>query len=258
MPATCGAVSSRPCTCGIGAEQRRPVPGRQPRGQRDPEAAQQRGEVVAPRDRHGDVADRVLEDQIPADDPGDQLAERRVRVGVGAPGLRDHRGQLRVAQRRERAHRAQQQEREHQRGPRAQATTSPSGPTCPAAAVPIAPKMPAPITAPIASIDQIAGAEHALQRVRPDQRRRAVRRSACGRKRCDICWLACRLPDSRRGSVLQPKPFRAIDRVVRGRPTKPPDGSNATPTSSVPATTTPARRPAREPVEAARRRPARR
>ena len=57
-------------------------------------------EVAAPGDRDRDVADRVLEDQIPADDPRDELAERRVRVRVGAAGLRNHRGELGVAERR--------------------------------------------------------------------------------------------------------------------------------------------------------------
>src|SRR5215218_8917663 len=37
-------------------------------------------------------------------------------------------------------------------GPAPKRMTTPSGPTCPAAAVPIAPKMPAPLTAPMASI----------------------------------------------------------------------------------------------------------
>ena len=84
----------------VGAQERRPIAGREPRRKRDAEAAEQRVEVVAPRDRDRDVADGVLEDQIPADDPGDQLSERRVRVGVRASRLRDHRRQLRVAQRR--------------------------------------------------------------------------------------------------------------------------------------------------------------
>ena len=68
----------------IGAEERRAIAVRQPVGQVDAEAGEQRVEVAAPRDRDRDVADRVLEDQVPADDPRDQLAERRVRVGVGA------------------------------------------------------------------------------------------------------------------------------------------------------------------------------
>ena len=84
-------------------------------------AAEQRLEVVAPRDRDGDVADGVLEDQIPPDDPRDELAERRVRVRVRAARLRNHRRQLGVAERRERAADAEQQERDDERRPGADA-----------------------------------------------------------------------------------------------------------------------------------------
>ena len=117
MPAMRGAVCSRRVDLRIGAEERGAVPVRQPGRELDAEAGQQRGEIAAPGDRDGDVADRVLEDQIPADDPGDQLAERRVGVGVGAAGLRNHRRQLGVAEAGERAHHAEQQEREDQRRP---------------------------------------------------------------------------------------------------------------------------------------------
>ena len=109
----------QPVHVGVRAEERGAIAGRQPDGQRDADAAHQRREVVAPRDGDGDVADRVLEDQVPADDPRDELAERRVRVGVGAAGLRNHRGELRVAERRERARATEQQEREDERRPRA-------------------------------------------------------------------------------------------------------------------------------------------
>ena len=51
------------------------------------------------RDRRG--ADAVLEDQRESDDPREELAERRVRVRVGAAGDRHHRAQFGVAQRRE-------------------------------------------------------------------------------------------------------------------------------------------------------------
>src|SRR5258708_31629294 len=60
-------------------------------------------EVLAPGDRDGGRTDRILETEIPADDPRDQLAHRRVRVRVGAAGDRDHRGELGVAQAGERA-----------------------------------------------------------------------------------------------------------------------------------------------------------
>ncbi len=84
------------------------------------DGAQQRGEVVGPRDGDGDVADRVLEHQVPADDPGHDLAQGRVGVGVGAAGDGDEGGELRVAKAGQRAHRAEKDEGEHERGPRAQ------------------------------------------------------------------------------------------------------------------------------------------
>ena len=55
--------------------------------------------VPAPADGDRRDRDAVLEDQVPADDPGDELAERRVAVGVGRAGDRDRRGQLGVGQR---------------------------------------------------------------------------------------------------------------------------------------------------------------
>ena len=97
------------------AEERRAIAVCQAVGQRNPEPGEQRREIAAPGDRDRDVADRVFENQVPADDPRDELAQRRVRVGVGAAGLRDHRGQLGVAQRREPADDAEQDEREDQR-----------------------------------------------------------------------------------------------------------------------------------------------
>ena len=52
--------------------------------------------------------------------------------------------------------------------------TSPFGPTCPAAAVPIAPKMPGADHGADREHDQVAGAEHALERRPAARRRRAV------------------------------------------------------------------------------------
>ena len=92
-----------------------PIGGGEPVGELDPERAQQGREVARPRDRHGDVADGVLQDQVPTDDPGDQLAERGVGIGVGAARDGDHRGELRVAEARQRADRAEQHEGQHQR-----------------------------------------------------------------------------------------------------------------------------------------------
>jgi hypothetical protein len=56
-------------------------------------------QVAAPPHRDGGHRDGVLEDQVPADDPRHELAERGVAVGAH----RDHRGELRKGQGRERA-----------------------------------------------------------------------------------------------------------------------------------------------------------
>ena len=74
-----------------------------------------RGETHA----HGHVADGVFQDQVPADDPGDELAHRGIGVGVGAAGDRDHRRQLGIAQRGEAADNRDQHQRQRQRRARA-------------------------------------------------------------------------------------------------------------------------------------------
>ena len=181
MPAMRGAVCSSAVHRRIRAEQRRAVAVRQPGGKLDAEARQQRGEVAAPGDRDRDVADRVLEDQVPADDPRDQLAERRVRVGVGAAGLRDHRRQLGVAERRRaRTPRRAAGTRGPAPGRRRSGRPSPSARTSPAAAVPIDEKMP--------GADHRADRQHDRGRPAPSTRfsdvlafRPAARRSACAR-----------------------------------------------------------------------------
>ena len=99
---------------GIGAEQRRAISGRQPVRKMNAKVADERLEVVSPGNGHRDVADRVLENQIPSDDPGDYLAECRVRIRVRATRLRYHRRELGVAQAGECAADAQQPEGEHE------------------------------------------------------------------------------------------------------------------------------------------------
>ena len=125
MPPMCGAECEQPWIVGSELSSAVRYPCVIQSGNRDP-AAEQRLEVVAPRDRDRHVADRVLEDQIPADDPGDDLAQRRVRIRVRAAGLRNHRRQLGVAEPRQRAHRAEQHEREDERRAGADANDSPS------------------------------------------------------------------------------------------------------------------------------------
>ena len=87
----------------------------QRRRQGESEVAKEAHEVARPAHRHRRAAERVLEDQVPADDPRHQLARRGVRVGVRAAGHRDHRRQLGVAQPGERACHRRDDHREHQR-----------------------------------------------------------------------------------------------------------------------------------------------
>ncbi len=61
-------------------------------------------------DRRG--ADAVLEDECKADDPSKEFSHRRVGVGVGASGDRDHRTEFRVAERRKKRRQPGQQIRD--------------------------------------------------------------------------------------------------------------------------------------------------
>src|SRR6266550_1278098 len=82
------------------------------------QAREQRLEIISPRNGDCDVANRVLEDEIPTDDPRDELAECRVRVSVRAPRLWNHRCELRITKCSERANKAEQEERKNERGSR--------------------------------------------------------------------------------------------------------------------------------------------
>ena len=72
-------------------------------GKAEPHLVQQRHQIAGPADRDRGRAQRVLEDQVPADHPGDELAERGVGVGVGGSGDRHARGELGVAEAGQRA-----------------------------------------------------------------------------------------------------------------------------------------------------------
>src|SRR5450755_3661389 len=69
--------------------------------------------ILAPRDGDGRRGDGIFEDQIPADDPRDQLAHCRVGVSVGTAGDGNHRREFRVTEARERASNAGDDERQH-------------------------------------------------------------------------------------------------------------------------------------------------
>ena len=82
------------------------------------ETAEQTDRVAGPADSHGRGAHAIFEDQIPADDPGEDLADGRVGIGVGASRSGDHGGQFGVAEADEGACDAGQDKRQDDRGPR--------------------------------------------------------------------------------------------------------------------------------------------
>ena len=54
--------------------------------------------VLRPAVRDGGGSDGVFEDEVPADDPGEHLAQRDIGVRVRRPGYRRHRRELRIAE----------------------------------------------------------------------------------------------------------------------------------------------------------------
>src|SRR2546421_10053211 len=78
---------------------------------------EQSNEEARPSDGDGYGAKAVFEDQVPADDPGDQLAEGGIGVGVGAAGHGDHRHHFGVAEAREGAADAGDNKGKDDRGP---------------------------------------------------------------------------------------------------------------------------------------------
>ena len=66
---------------------------------------------------HRHIGHRILQNQVPADDPGKDLAQGRISVGVGAARYWNHRSQLGVTERRETARNGHQDERERDAWP---------------------------------------------------------------------------------------------------------------------------------------------
>ena len=83
----------------------------------DAEVAHEHPEVRRPALRHDGRAQQQLEQQVPADDPRDDLAEAGVGERVGRPADRHRRRELGVAQRGEPAAERGEHERQHDRGP---------------------------------------------------------------------------------------------------------------------------------------------
>jgi hypothetical protein len=67
-------------------------------GHNDPKILEKAHYVTRPTDCDRRCAERVFQNEIPADDPGDQFAHRRIGVGVGAARDWNRRGHFGVAQ----------------------------------------------------------------------------------------------------------------------------------------------------------------
>ena len=122
-------------------------------GKDDPELVEQRDEVARPADRHRRRPERVFEDQVPADDPGDELAERGVGVGVSGPG--DRHAWRRTPSSTEPASTLV--------SPAMTIEMTMAGPALAAAACPVRTKMPVPMIAPTPSMTSWVGSEDAFQ-----------------------------------------------------------------------------------------------
>src|ERR1051326_1509683 len=77
---------------------RRPGAARQRRRKRNMKCSQKRERVSGPTNRYGCGAYGIFQDQVPADDPREELADRRISVSVGAAGNWDHGSKFRVAE----------------------------------------------------------------------------------------------------------------------------------------------------------------
>ena len=129
---------------------------------------EERRGIAGPAHADGRGPDHVFQDQVPADDPGHELAHRRVGVGVGGARHRDHRGEFGVAKRRRRHTRSRPSRRTGRRPARSSRAAAPTGQHEDAGADDGAD----------AEHDQVEGAQRALERNRGrDARRRLWSRS---------------------------------------------------------------------------------
>ncbi|CAN5789701.1 hypothetical protein BH11PSE3_BH11PSE3_48260 [soil metagenome] len=96
----------------IGQHHRLSRAGDEFRRQAEPCGDQEAVEVPRPATGHGGDADGVLQDQVPADHPGYQLAQRGVGVGIGRALHRQEGGQLGIAEPDQGARHGSQDERQ--------------------------------------------------------------------------------------------------------------------------------------------------
>jgi len=93
----------------------------------DAEPVEQIDDVGGKTDGDAHVGEGVLENEVPAYDPGDELTEYRVGVGVGGAGDGDHAGELGVAQAGECTYEGDENQRYNQRRASAGTTSECAG-----------------------------------------------------------------------------------------------------------------------------------
>src|SRR5271157_2117646 len=81
----------------------------------DAKVLQEADEVAAPTGGDGRRAESVFQDEVPADDPGEEFAQGRVAVRVSRSGDGNQRGEFGIAQSSEDTTQPSQYEREHDR-----------------------------------------------------------------------------------------------------------------------------------------------
>ncbi len=96
----------------------RPVVVGQPERHANMENIQQLNKVIRPARRHGTGTHRIFQGQIPANNPGKNLAERGVGIGISAARQRNHGRKLRITKPRKGTAQARHHKRQHQRRPR--------------------------------------------------------------------------------------------------------------------------------------------
>ncbi len=135
------------------------APRRRDQSRRDanPEILQKAEKVAAPAGGDRGGSEGIFQNQIPADDPGKQLSQGGVAVGVGRTGNRNQRGKLRVAQGRQKRSQIPDKTKE----------STMAGPAYFAAADPVSTKIPAPMIAPIPRVIRLTGPRARLRLCSP-------------------------------------------------------------------------------------------
>src|SRR5581483_778003 len=69
--------------------------------------------ITGPSGGHSGSAEGILQNQVPANDPGENFSQRRVAIGIGRASDRDQRRKFSVAKSRKRASYSSQNEGQH-------------------------------------------------------------------------------------------------------------------------------------------------